>query len=568
MLLKNRLVVAIALLIGSLVSIPADGRPTPQSSAITYQGRLTFNGQPATTTYDFECRLFDAATGGNQVGPLITPGSIEADDQGVFTMTLDFGALAFDGSERWLQLGVRESGGGPAFTPLSPRQKIEAAPYALFALSGNPGPMGPMGPIGPQGLQGPAGATGATGAAGAPGPQGNTGATGPTGAQGPQGLTGATGAPGPQGATGPAGASPFTLNGLSAVYTQGRVGVGTTDPGALMHLRTGTTNSPSVLLFTNLLLERNSDNLVSMLSPAVDHSGITFGRPGSTTADLMHGAIMYNDSTAPNGLEFRTGGNATRMRVASNGDASFLDSTGGLAAMVDVDSTNSAGEFRVYAPDGITPTVRLLGQQTFLGGRIALNTSVGDERVVIEGNNSNTGAGSMTIDDATGNSSIRLLGSSGTVFADEVRFNTPIARFFSLSGNCFVPTSDNVDYACAPDLRALSGGQVSFNGAVHLPDGARVTGLTLLAFDNDATENITASLLRVTNTGADDTIGSSVSTSGASASAQTVTVAHNFTADNDAYAYHVRLVWDVPVTPTNIRVYKVKVLYEVSYALP
>jgi len=126
---------SLMLLFPLLLAVDAGwARPTPQSSAITYQGRLTFNGQPATTTYDFECRLYDAEVGGNQVGPLLTPGSIEADDQGVFTMALDFGALAFDGSERWLQLGVRESGGGPTFTPLTPRQKIEAAPYAAFAL--------------------------------------------------------------------------------------------------------------------------------------------------------------------------------------------------------------------------------------------------------------------------------------------------------------------------------------------------------------------------------------------------------------------------------------------------
>jgi len=33
---------------------------------------------------------------------------------------LDFGAGAFDGSARWLEIGVRASGSGGGFTTLSP----------------------------------------------------------------------------------------------------------------------------------------------------------------------------------------------------------------------------------------------------------------------------------------------------------------------------------------------------------------------------------------------------------------------------------------------------------------
>ena len=54
--------------------------------------------------------------------------------------------------------------------------------------------------------EGPTGATGATGAQGPQGPKGDTGATGATGAQGPIGLTGATGSQGPQGPAGADGA--------------------------------------------------------------------------------------------------------------------------------------------------------------------------------------------------------------------------------------------------------------------------------------------------------------------------------------------------------------------------
>ena len=82
--------------------------------------------------------------------------------------------------------------------------------WAPGTVSGTPGPMGPQGPVGPAGTTGPAGSTGPAG------PMGATGITGPQGAMG---------------FPGPAGASPFTLNGANAVFTGGRLGVGTTTPG-------------------------------------------------------------------------------------------------------------------------------------------------------------------------------------------------------------------------------------------------------------------------------------------------------------------------------------------------
>ena len=57
---------------------------------------------------------------------------------GLFTVTLDFGSVPFDGSNRWLDIGVRTNGGGDSFASLNPRQPITSAPYAITAahLSG------------------------------------------------------------------------------------------------------------------------------------------------------------------------------------------------------------------------------------------------------------------------------------------------------------------------------------------------------------------------------------------------------------------------------------------------
>ena len=137
---------------------------------------------------------------------------------GSFTVDLDFGDGAFDGSPRWLEISVRASGGdNSGYVKLLPRQALRPAPYAIRALHSQPGPQGPQGPkgdkgdpgaaggIGPQGAKGDKGDTGPTGTpgpAGAQGPQGPKGDAGSTGPAGPKGDKGDPGATGPQGTTG------------------------------------------------------------------------------------------------------------------------------------------------------------------------------------------------------------------------------------------------------------------------------------------------------------------------------------------------------------------------------
>jgi len=78
----------------------------PLGTAFTYQGKLTDGGAPANGNYDLKFTLFDAATNGNQVGVTLTNVAI-AVSNGLFTTTLDFGADAFSGDTRWLEIGVQ-----------------------------------------------------------------------------------------------------------------------------------------------------------------------------------------------------------------------------------------------------------------------------------------------------------------------------------------------------------------------------------------------------------------------------------------------------------------------------
>jgi len=99
-------------------------------TAITYQGRLTDSstGNPITDTCDLRFSLFDAASGGSlKHGPIFVYGVTL--NNGYFSVDLDFGASAFDGNARYLEIGVSCPSGG-SFTTLSGRSVLTAAPYA------------------------------------------------------------------------------------------------------------------------------------------------------------------------------------------------------------------------------------------------------------------------------------------------------------------------------------------------------------------------------------------------------------------------------------------------------
>lgn len=111
--------------------------------AFTYQGQLKNAGSPASGPHVMTFQLHDALSGGGPIGAALVfdglsgnPPPVQVND-GLFTVSLDFGAAAFNGQRRWLEITV-------AGTPLSPRQELTAAPYALragqnWALNGDAG---------------------------------------------------------------------------------------------------------------------------------------------------------------------------------------------------------------------------------------------------------------------------------------------------------------------------------------------------------------------------------------------------------------------------------------------
>lgn len=104
-----------------------------QTTEITYQGSLKNGANPASGNYDFEFQLFDDAIVGTPASSVITKSGVLVTN-GIFSVKLDFGTATFPAfSNRYLQINVRQTGGG-AFTPLAPRQSVTTAPYSIKSI--------------------------------------------------------------------------------------------------------------------------------------------------------------------------------------------------------------------------------------------------------------------------------------------------------------------------------------------------------------------------------------------------------------------------------------------------
>ena len=108
---------------------------TPLDQAFTYQGQLRNAGQLVNGPVDLRITMWDSEVGGAQVGSANSFNAIVL-NEGRFACGLSFGSSAFDGSNRWIQVEFRNPAGSGQYLALSPRDKVTAAPYALYALNG------------------------------------------------------------------------------------------------------------------------------------------------------------------------------------------------------------------------------------------------------------------------------------------------------------------------------------------------------------------------------------------------------------------------------------------------
>ncbi len=137
MTLRGEKKTGIRFIVGWLIALvavaPALGGGTPLGTAFTYQGQLKQNGAPVNERVDFRFTLRPEVDGGPAVGSEIPLDDVEVVN-GLFTVELDFGAGAFNGEARWLEVSVRaphDPTDTGLFVQLEPRTPITPAPYAL-----------------------------------------------------------------------------------------------------------------------------------------------------------------------------------------------------------------------------------------------------------------------------------------------------------------------------------------------------------------------------------------------------------------------------------------------------
>jgi hypothetical protein len=115
----------------ALALVPPAGAQ-PAGTAFTFQGRLTDGGTPSDGPFDFRFIVYTAPVGGSQVGPTVL-----SDDllvvSGLFTVSLDFGAAAFVGDARFLEIAVRPGASTGAYSVFGSRQELKPAPQSVFS---------------------------------------------------------------------------------------------------------------------------------------------------------------------------------------------------------------------------------------------------------------------------------------------------------------------------------------------------------------------------------------------------------------------------------------------------
>lgn len=133
--MKSLLRIACWVSLTALVVPPASA--VPLGTGFTYQGQLNQGGTPFNGTAHLRFSLWDALSGGTQIGMSEIQANVPVSN-GLFTIVLNsggaFGAGAFNGDARWLQIEVcanASCSGSP--TLLTPRQAVTATPYARFS---------------------------------------------------------------------------------------------------------------------------------------------------------------------------------------------------------------------------------------------------------------------------------------------------------------------------------------------------------------------------------------------------------------------------------------------------
>ncbi|CAN5382907.1 hypothetical protein BH10ACI1_BH10ACI1_17870 [soil metagenome] len=122
---KVFLMIALTILFSSFVAAQGNG--------FSFQGRMNDGTNPANGQYDMQFSLYTSISGGTQIGATIArPATVLIN--GVFSVTLDFGAAAFNNPNAvFIEIAVKPANSANNYTILGPRQQLTVVPFAIRA---------------------------------------------------------------------------------------------------------------------------------------------------------------------------------------------------------------------------------------------------------------------------------------------------------------------------------------------------------------------------------------------------------------------------------------------------
>ncbi|MHC4695837.1 MAG: hypothetical protein ACYTFA_03730, partial [Planctomycetota bacterium] len=250
--------------------------PVPLGTAFTYQGQLKQAGVPVSATCDLVFILVDSPSDPMTIlGSQMNPG-VEITN-GLFTVDLDFGSEPFGGDARWLVIWVC------CPEPDDPPDHCASPPVNFTAL--NP----------------------------------------------PQKL-----APAPYALYALASSSPWTASGSDIFYTDGNVGIGTTNPTRPLVVQ-GNANAEAVYSAGTLIAHKDYQESGPGLRISRTHSD--FPSPSATTRTeidgsqidayaLVGGAPLNLNGDSPGDVYIARGGGNVRIGMTALGVAAKLDVNG------------------------------------------------------------------------------------------------------------------------------------------------------------------------------------------------------------------------------------------------
>ncbi len=190
---------------------------------------------------------------------------------------------------------------GPSGPAGPPGDTGAVGPTGPTGPQGEAGDRGPTGPSGNQGIRGPSGPQGEPGNQGEPGPSGPQGSKGPSG---PQGVSGPQGERGPSGPNGPAG--PVAGSNMQLIYnndgnaagaelyynnTNNRLGIGTNDPGTLLHVN-GDARAENY--YGKMVFMENTSGTADVIAQSNDRARFYMSARGdAATSELLWYRLMY-----------------------------------------------------------------------------------------------------------------------------------------------------------------------------------------------------------------------------------------------------------------------------------